>query len=325
MIAASGNPRVAGSLASLLALAAVLLLASGVLYYVLHARAPAGEQLPAEALYSLAVDARDAAAGDGDALARFQSSQKQLEDAAARHAGAPFAGDARFTRLMGNAAAVLQARSQLTDAARAAHDITGLVPHLTAEAEAFGASLPPATASAAAAPLERFAARAERLQIDVSALTQGAADAGQTAQRIAEASDYLGQVIAGFAGGSTTLALPKVTAPVAEGHLKTLDTTYAELAAAVKRAGRAERRARHCRRRARARCRCSRERCERRTACGHSQLAAVAAARRRPRVAHRRADRGAAHGAHARAPAPLPGRAAQGKRPQPAGDPAAAR
>jgi twitching motility protein PilJ len=236
MIAGTGNPRIASGLALLLGLAAVLLLASGVLYYLLHAHAPAGERLPAEALYGLAVDARDAAAGDGAALARFQNSQKQLEDAAARNAGAPFARDARFTRLMGNAAAVLQTRAQLTDAARAARDITDLVPRLTAEAEAFGASLPPASASAAAAPLERFAARAERLQIDVSALTQGAAEAGQTAQRIGEASDYLGQVIAGFAGGSSTLALPKVTAPVAAGHLKTLDSIYAELAAAVKRA-----------------------------------------------------------------------------------------
>jgi twitching motility protein PilJ len=236
MIAGGGNPRIVSGLSLLLGLAAVLLLASGVLYYLLHARAPAGERLPAQALYGLAVDARDAAAGDAAALARFQSSQRQLEDAAAHNAAAPFAGDARFTRLMGNAAAVLQTRAQLTDAARAAQDITGLVPRLTAEAEAFGASLPPASASAAAAPLERFAARAERLQIDVSALTQGAADAAQTAQRIGEASDYLGQVIAGFAGGSTTLELPKVTAPVAAGHLKTLDSIYGELAAAVKRA-----------------------------------------------------------------------------------------
>jgi twitching motility protein PilJ len=237
MSAGAGSARAPGGVIPLLVLAAVLLIASGVTHYLLLSRAaPAAGTGPADALYNLAIDADAAAAGDTAALARFEQSQKSLAEVAARDAGAPFVTDARFTRLNSNAAAVMHARAALTDAAEAGRDTAGLVPRLVAEGRALGASLPPADATKAATALERFEARAERLQLDVTALTQGAPDPGQAAQRIAESSDYLGQVISGFAGGSTALALPKVTAPDAARHLKTLDSIYSELAAAVKRA-----------------------------------------------------------------------------------------
>ncbi|HXW75085.1 MAG TPA: methyl-accepting chemotaxis protein [Steroidobacteraceae bacterium] len=224
-------------LALLLAVAVLLLIGSGVSYYLLQTRTPsAGRALPVDALYGLALDASGAVAGDTAALGRFQQSQKALEEAATRDATAPFANDARFTRLMSNANAVLHARAQLTEAAGAARDTATLVPKLTAEADALSANLPTTPPGVAAGVIERFESRAQRLQLDVTALTQGAADPVQAAQRIAEASDYLGQVISGFAGGSSALAVPHVTAPEGAKHLKVLDTLYSELAAAVKRA-----------------------------------------------------------------------------------------
>ena len=227
-----------GRLTLLLVLAGLLLVGSGVSYYLLQVTAapPGGGAVPVEALYETALDANEAATGEPQALTRFQQSQKALEDAAARDAGAPFATDARFTRLMGNAAAVLRARAALTDAAAAAHETATLVPRLTGEARALAVSLQPAAASAAAGALERFDARAQRLQLDVTALTQGTTDPAQAAQRMAESSEYLGQVIAGFAGGSSALALPHVTAPESVRHLKNLDSLYGDLEAAVKRA-----------------------------------------------------------------------------------------
>ena len=222
----------------LLSLAGLLLLGSGLSYYLLQVSAapPASGTMPVEALYETALDANAAVTGELRALARFQQSQKALEDVAARDTTAPFASDARFTRLMSNASAVLRARAALTDAAAAAHETATLVPHLTSEARALAVSLPPAGASAAAGALERFEARAQRLQLDVTALTEGATDPAQVAQRIAESSEYLGQVISGFAGGSSALGLPHVTTAESAKHLKNLDSTYSELAAAVKRA-----------------------------------------------------------------------------------------
>jgi twitching motility protein PilJ len=110
------------------------------------------------------------------------------------------------------------------------------VPRLLAEAAAMAQALPAPVPPQITGALERFEARAQRLQLDVVTLTQGAGDAGQVAQRIADSSDYLGQLISGLAGGSAALGLPHITAPEAAKHLKTLDSIYSDLAAAVKRA-----------------------------------------------------------------------------------------
>jgi twitching motility protein PilJ len=235
-MSARDGTRAPGGVALLLGLSALLLIGSGAAYYLVQARtAAAATHLPVAALYELALDADGALAGDTGALSRLEQSKKTLEDVAARDAGAPFASDPHFTALLSNAAAVLHARSQLQDAAAAAHDTASLVPRLITEGQAVAATLGP-QATSAGPVLERFESRAQRLELDVSALTQGVGDAGQAAQRSAESSDYLGQVISGLAGGSTTLALPHVTAPDGAKHLKAMDALYSELAAAVKRA-----------------------------------------------------------------------------------------
>ncbi|HEX4387189.1 MAG TPA: methyl-accepting chemotaxis protein [Steroidobacteraceae bacterium] len=233
----AGKPQ--NTMALLLVLAVLLLIGSGVVHYVLLQAHPAEKPhaaAPVDALYGLALDAGGAVAGDPSALSHFQAQQKELEDAAAHEPTAPFVTDARFTRLMNNAAAVLHARSALADAGAAARDTAALVPKLIAEASALGSSLPPPPQPATSGALERFEARAERLRLDVTALTQGAADPSAAAQRIAESSDYLGQVISAFAGGASAITLPKVTAPEAAKHLKTLDSIYADLTASVRRA-----------------------------------------------------------------------------------------
>ncbi|HEY0767945.1 MAG TPA: methyl-accepting chemotaxis protein [Steroidobacteraceae bacterium] len=224
-------------LALLLAGAALLLIGSGVSYTLVQARVPgSAHAVPVDALYNLAIDAGAAVAGDDAALTRFQQREKQLEDAAARDPSAPFTSDARFTRLTNNAAAVLRARGALSDAGSAARETATLVPRLLAEVGALARNLPPPPAPAVSATLERFEGRAQRLQLDVTALTQGATDPGQAAQRIAESSDYLGQVISGFAGGNSALALPHVTQPEAAKHLKALDAIYTDLSTTVRRA-----------------------------------------------------------------------------------------
>ncbi len=118
MSAAVVTVRPPTALALLLMVAAVLLIGSGVSYTLLQTR-PGARALPVEALYSLALDASASVAGDEAALARFQQRQKELEDTAAHDPAAPFTSDARFTRLMSNATAVLRARSALADAGSA--------------------------------------------------------------------------------------------------------------------------------------------------------------------------------------------------------------
>ena len=74
-----------GRLTLLLVLAGLLLAGSGISYYLLQITAapPAAGAVPVEALYETALDANAAATGEPQALARFQQSQKALEDASA--------------------------------------------------------------------------------------------------------------------------------------------------------------------------------------------------------------------------------------------------
>ena len=94
------------------------------------------------------------------------------------------------------------------------------MPKLLAEIGTLASNLNGASLEAAVRPLERFEVRAQRLQLDVDALATGAANPSQAAQRLAESSDYLGQVIKGFQGTDTGLGLPKATGADAQQRLQ---------------------------------------------------------------------------------------------------------
>jgi twitching motility protein PilJ len=221
----------------LIAVAVVLSLAGALAYYLLAGR-PAGASsgAPSDALHAVAIDAQGAATGDEEALANFQKEVGRIRQAAARSPQAPWATDARFTRLMRTAGAVIESREALADAGAAARQARDLVPKLLAEIGTLASSLSGANLEASVRPLERFEVRAQRLLLDVNALSTNASDPTQVAQRLAESADYLGQVIRGLQGSDTGLGLPKATGAGAEARLKTLEALYTDLNAAVRRA-----------------------------------------------------------------------------------------
>ena len=222
----------------LLILATVLVAVAAALYFTQGGGpgAAAVSVAPVDALYGIAVDAEGALAGSEGALASFQSQLGQLKDAAAANPGAPFTKDARFSRLISNANVVSEAKGALADAGNAARETRDLVPRLINEMGAITGALTGPNQEIGARALERFDLRAQRLQLDVAALASGGAT-NQAAQRLAESSDYLGQVIQGLQSGNSSLALPKVApGPDSEKHLKALDTDYTDLKSAVRRA-----------------------------------------------------------------------------------------
>ena len=237
MSGSASSTRAGGGLAGLLAGATLLLATAVFVYFSLGGQpTPASSSAPVDALYGIAVDAEGAVTGNEAALASFQTQFRQLKDAAAAAPGAPFAKDARFNRLLGNAEAVSEAKGALADAGAAARETRDLVPRLIAEMGAITGNLSGANLDVATRALERFELRAQRLQLDVAALASGGAT-NQTAQRLAESNDYLGQVIKGLQGANTGLALPKVPAnPETEKRLQALDTAYTDLSSAVRRA-----------------------------------------------------------------------------------------
>jgi twitching motility protein PilJ len=138
--------------------------------------------------------------------------------------------------LMSNAETVIEAREALADAGEAARQARDLVPKLLAEIGTLASGLSGANLETSVRPLERFEVRAQRLLLDVTALSTNAADPTQAAQRLAESADYLGQVIRGLQGSDTGLGLPKATGAAAEARLKTLEALYTDLNGAVRRA-----------------------------------------------------------------------------------------
>jgi twitching motility protein PilJ len=195
---------------------------------------PVVSSAPVEALNSLALDAQGAAAGEERSLTSFQNALKDLSDAAAASPEAAFAQDARFSRVVNNAAAVLQARGALADAGLAAREARDLVPKLLAEVGTLASGLSGATLDAAARPLERLEVRAQRLQLDVAALATGATNPSQAAQRLAESSDYIGQIIKAFEGTEAVPGIPKATGPQAAQRLQILNAIYSDLGAAIR-------------------------------------------------------------------------------------------
>ena len=229
--------RIGAGLTALLAVVAILVLASAVAYFVAGRPKQASQtSTPTDALYAIALDAEGAVAGDPTALANFQNQLGQLKADAAHDSNAAYVRDPRFTRLLGNAAAVLQAQSALTDANAAARETRELVPRLLSEIATIASGLSGPNLENATRALERFELRAQRLQLDVAALAAGAVNPAQAAQRLAESADYLGQVVQGLMGTSPSLGLPRLTGAEGEKRLKTLDALYTDLNDAVRRA-----------------------------------------------------------------------------------------
>jgi len=170
MSAAVVTVRPPTALALLLTVAAVLLIGSGVSYTLLQARSAAAGSCTCRSMRSTAW--RWMPAPRWPAMRRrsraSSSARRSSRMRPAHDPAAPFTSDARFTRLMNNATAVLRARSALADAGSAARETAALVPRLLTESGALGASLPSPVAPAVTATLERFEARAQRLQLDVS-------------------------------------------------------------------------------------------------------------------------------------------------------------
>ena len=237
MSGSASSARGGNGLAALLAVATLLVAAAIVAHFTTEGpSASASPTAPVDALYGIAVDAEGAIAGNEASLGSFQAQLQQLKDAGVASPSAPFAKDPRFARLVGNAAAVVEARNALADAGTAARETRDLVPRLLTEMSTITNGLTGPNLETATRALERFELRAQRLQLDVTALAAGGANPNQAAQRLAESADYLGQVIRGLQGANTGLALPRLTGPESEKRLKALDTLYTDLNGAVHRA-----------------------------------------------------------------------------------------
>jgi twitching motility protein PilJ len=180
---------------------------------------------------SLPLRALAALRGDEQAFGQLADARKQLDAVltSARSTDPKLAEDAGWRTLLDGATTVGDARETAANISAAAKQVRELTPRLLAELGNLSGVMGGARVDGLARHLERFELNAQRLQQDLDSLTSSSVDAAGTAQRIADGTDYLGQVLRGMAGEDSGLGVPRATGADAEQRLKTVQGLYAQL------------------------------------------------------------------------------------------------
>ena len=139
------------------------------------------------------------------------------------------AGDVRWKRLQESADEVMEGREPAQIVGKSAAEVRELMPKLLAEIGNLSGVFGGSKIEVIGRQLERFELNGQRLQQDLDALAAGIGDPPSTAQGIADSTDFLGQVLAGFAGEDGGLGLPKVSGAEAEQRLKSAQSLYSQL------------------------------------------------------------------------------------------------
>jgi twitching motility protein PilJ len=228
--------RAGSGVTALLGVAALLLLASGVVALTSGSRSepvPAAAGAPLDALYGIALDAQSllgSGSDDDNPAGELQRHLQQLKEAQSRNPDASWAKDPRFDQITTSAQTLLQARSALADAAAADRQARDLVPRMVQQTNSLTAGMTGLALDATRKALDGFEVRGQRLEFDIGGLAAGSGSSNSAAQRLSESSDYMNNVIQALEnGGKNGLGLPKVTNPDSLKRLKSLDAIYQEL------------------------------------------------------------------------------------------------
>jgi twitching motility protein PilJ len=212
-----------------------MLLAAGLLYFAPRQAPQAGSAAAAGRLavlsQSLPLKAQAAVHGDLDAFDALDRDRKNLGSLLKASAASDpaMAGDARWKKLQDAADKVMEGREPAEVVGKSATEVRQLMPKLLAEVGNLSGAVGGNKTEAIGRQLERFELNGQRLQQDLDALAAGIGDPNSTAQRIADSTDFLGQVLAGFAGEDGGLGLPKVGGAEAEQKLKSARGLYSAL------------------------------------------------------------------------------------------------
>jgi twitching motility protein PilJ len=216
-----------------LALLCLLLAAASVLFGDRFAGSISGPPVAtrlASLSQGLPLKAQIALRGDAGAFKALETGRKQLESALTAYAATDpkTAGDERWKKLTEAAAVVLEGREAAATMNKSAAEARELTPRLLAElgnlSSVLGSRL-----EAFARHLERFELNLQRVQQDLEALAGGVGDAPAVAQRVADSTDYLGQVLKGLAGEDSGLGVQRVTGADAEQRLRAVQELYGQL------------------------------------------------------------------------------------------------
>jgi twitching motility protein PilJ len=138
------------------------------------------------------------------------------------------------TELLKQTQAILGTREGTLAVQKAATDIGAVLPQLLQSLGNVVSALGPSNVEAMTRHLERFEMTGLRLQQDTEALAGGVGDTAKIARRLADGTDYMGQVIGGLSGEDTALGLPVVTGEEPLIRLKQTGVLYSQLSGNVR-------------------------------------------------------------------------------------------
>src|SRR5688500_11549258 len=143
------------------------------------------------------------------------------------------ADDPTWQTLRENAATIQQGKETAIGVSAAAARVHELMPRLLAELGNLSSSLGGPQVQALERPLERFEWHGQRIQQDLDALAAGASDPSATAQRIADSTDYLNQVLRGLAGEDNEVGIStaagRITSAEGATRLQTVRALFNEI------------------------------------------------------------------------------------------------
>ncbi len=177
--------------------------------------------------------ANAALSGDAAALDKLSKSRARYSELVQALGGDVQAFDGS-TEVLKQSQVILSSGEAIEGVHKAAADVRSLMPQLLQSLGNVASALGSPGIDGMTRHLERFELTGLRLQQNMQALAGGIGDATETARRLADDNDYMGQVVGGLSGEDAGLGLPKLTSPEALTRFKSTSALYAQLSEKVR-------------------------------------------------------------------------------------------
>ena len=221
-------------------LAAIVLCLAGAAVLTLLPRTGGPVAAPADQLsfvvQRVPFEAQNALRGDTSAFDALAKSGARLKTLLGALADPKISGDPAWRTVGDDVALVADARTAVETIQASNQEARELAPKLLSELGDLASAVGVQKLEGMSRYLERFELTVQRVQQELSGLGAGVSDAAPTAQRLADSLEFLDQVMRGFSGEESGLALSKVTGADAEQRLKTVVQRNQQFAASVRKA-----------------------------------------------------------------------------------------
>ena len=230
------NNRWAAMLPVLTALTALFVIVAVILAYLMNTSAapgPGRDRVPL-LLERLPFEAQNALRGEPAAFDSLSGTAAQALAARDNLAGSGPESDANWRKLSDALTTVGTARSAVTTVQAANQEVHELSPKLLSALGDLASAAEMQKTDAVTRYLQRFELTAQRMQQDLNGIAGGLSDVAPAAQRLADGTAYLNQVVRGLSGEESGMALPHITGADANARLKALVQSNQRFSEAVR-------------------------------------------------------------------------------------------